>query len=155
MQLSDRLSGLLAAGLGLAVVLFARTFPPMPGQDIGPALFPSLAGIGLIGFGGWMVVADRGMARAWVRFDDWARRPRMVAHFVLVIAALIVYSLTLTVIGFFIASMIFLGVLMTAFGAPSKWALPLAVIVTLLIHYVFYSLLRVALPWGVLEGIAW
>jgi putative tricarboxylic transport membrane protein len=44
---------------------------------------------------------------------------------------------------------------MTAFGAPWKRAVPLAVIVTLLIHYVFYSLLRVALPWGVLEGIAW
>jgi putative tricarboxylic transport membrane protein len=79
----------------------------------------------------------------------------MVANFTLVIAALIVYALTLPFVGFFITSMVLLSVLMTAFGAPWKRAVPLAVIVTLLIHYVFYSLLRVALPWGVLEGIAW
>jgi putative tricarboxylic transport membrane protein len=29
------------------------------------------------------------------------------------------------------------------------------VIVTLVIHYAFYSLLRVPLPWGVLERFAW
>ena len=27
--------------------------------------------------------------------------------------------------------------------------------VTLIIHYVFYKLLRVPLPWGLLQGVAW
>jgi putative tricarboxylic transport membrane protein len=32
---------------------------------------------------------------------------------------------------------------------------PLAVVVTLIIHYAFYKLLRVPLPWGLLQGVAW
>lgn len=155
MQLSDRLTGLLAAGLGLVVVLVARTFPSMPGQDIGPGLFPTLAGLGLIGFGAWLVIADRSALRAWVRFDDWARRPRMVVNFALVILALVVYALLVTPVGFFITSLAFLAVLMTAFGAPPRLALPTSASVTLVIHYIFYSCLHVPLPWGLLEGVAW
>jgi putative tricarboxylic transport membrane protein len=155
MQLSDRLSGLLAAGLGLAVVLLARTFPPMPGQDIGPGLFPTLAGVGLIAFGTWLIIADRTAISGWVRFDEWARRPRMVANFVVVILALVVYALLVTPVGFFLTSFVFLAVLTTAFGVPARLGLPTSVVVTLAIHYVFYSWLRVPLPWGVLEGVAW
>jgi putative tricarboxylic transport membrane protein len=149
------MSGVLAVCLGLAVVLLTRTFPPMPGQSIGPALFPSLAGAGLIAFGTWMVVADRAARGGWLRFDDWVRRPRMVANFALVIGALVVYALVLPVLGFFASSAAFLVALMTTFGAPPRRALPLAVVVTLAIHYVFYSLLRVPLPWGLLEAVAW
>lgn len=155
MQLSDRLSGVLAVCLGLAVVLLTRTFPPMPGQSIGPALFPSLAGVGLIGFGAWMVVADRAAAGGWLRFDDWVRRPRMVVNFALVIVALVVYALVLPVVGFFLTSLVFLALLMMVFGAPGRRALPIAAVVTVAIHYVFYSLLRVPLPWGLLEAMAW
>ena len=32
---------------------------------------------------------------------------------------------------------------------------PVALLMTLLIHYAFYKLLRVPLPWGVLQRIAW
>ena len=38
---------------------------------------------------------------------------------------------------------------------PRVRSLPLALVVTLVIHYAFYKLLRVPLPWGVLQGIAW
>ncbi len=155
MQLSDRLSGVLAVCLGLVVVLLTRTFPPMPGQSIGPALFPSLAGVGLIGFGAWMVVADRAAAGGWLRFDDWVRRPRMVVNFALVTVALVVYAAILPVVGFFLTSLVFLALLMMVFGAPGRRALPTAAVVTVAIHYVFYSLLRVPLPWGLLEAMAW
>jgi putative tricarboxylic transport membrane protein len=155
MNLSDRLSGLLAVCLGLSVVLLTRTFPPMPGQSIGPALFPSLTGAGLVAFGAWMVVADRAAGGGWLRFDDWVRRPRMVANLVLVVVALVVYALVLPVVGFFVTSAVFLTTLMVTFGAPARRALPVAVVVTMAIHYAFYSLLRVPLPWGLLEAVAW
>lgn len=146
---------MLAASLGLVVLAWTRTFPPMPGQSIGPALFPSLAGIGLIGFGVWMAASDRASSGGWLRFDDWARRPRMVANFALVIAALIVYAAILPFVGFFLTSVVFLAALMLAFGAPPRHALPIAAIVTVVIHYAFYTWLRVPLPWGLLEAIAW
>ena len=34
--------------LGLAVMLLARDFPPIPGQAYGPALFPMVLGAGLV-----------------------------------------------------------------------------------------------------------
>jgi putative tricarboxylic transport membrane protein len=36
-----------------------------------------------------------------------------------------------------------------------RWIVPLAVVVTLAIHYAFYKLLRVPLPWGWLEPLGW
>jgi len=157
MQLSDRLSGLLAAVLGLVVVAYARTFPPMPGQDIGPSLFPTLVGLGLLGFGGWLVVADlrRREPVRWVRFDAWTRRPRMVANAVVLVAALVLYVTVVEPVGFFLTSTAFVTVLMVTFGASRARALPTAMAVTLVIHYAFYTLLRVPLPWGVFQGMAW
>jgi putative tricarboxylic transport membrane protein len=48
-SLMRRLMGSLPVGLlGLAVLLLARDFPPIPGQAYGPGLFPMLIGAGLI-----------------------------------------------------------------------------------------------------------
>lgn len=157
MQLSDRLSGLLAMALGLAVVLYARTLPPMPGQDIGPSLFPTLIGSGLVGFGAWIAFAglrvrDR---EPWIGFDAWTRRPRMVVNALLVVVAMVAFIVVVTPLGFFLTSTVFLAGLTVAFGGSRVWAIPAALLVTLVIHYAFYSLLRVPLPWGVLQGMAW
>ena len=156
MRLSDRLSGLLALVVGVAVVFYTRTFPEMPGQNIGPALFPSLAGAGLAGFGLWLVMADVVSARTpLVSFDEWTSRPRMVLNFALVVGALVGYILLAEPLGFFITGLLLLSVLMFAFGARRRWILPVALIMTFAMHYAFYTLLRVALPWGVFRAIAW
>ncbi|ODS57336.1 MAG: hypothetical protein ABS36_05445 [Acidobacteria bacterium SCN 69-37] len=155
MHLSDRLTGLLAALLGLAVILYARTFPPMLGQDIGPALFPSLVGAGLLIFGAVLAATDANLGARWVEFAPWTRRPRMVVNGLLVMAMLGFYVVAVEPVGFLVTSIVFLGVLMRALGAPLRVTVPVAVVVSLVIHYVFYSLLRVPLPWGVLQGIAW
>ena len=34
-------------------------------------------------------------------------------------------------------------------------AISVAVVGSLLVHFAFYKLLRVPLPWGVLQGVAW
>ena len=90
-----------------------------------------------------------------IELDDWVRRPRMVLNFVLVVADLLFYSLAVDHLGFFITAFVFLSVLFLAFGVARVWIAPVAVGVAIVIHYGFYSLLRVPLPWGVLEAIAW
>jgi putative tricarboxylic transport membrane protein len=169
MKLADALSGLLAALAGIAVVLHALTFPPMPGQPVGPSLFPIAIGTGLILAGAaLMLAAVRGPASAarppsavrrplseFVEFDAWARRPRMVANLLVVIADLSFYAIAVEALGFLITSVVFLAVLFLAFGVRRARILPFAVAVTLVIHYGFYTLLRVPLPWGVLEAVAW
>jgi putative tricarboxylic transport membrane protein len=57
--------------------------------------------------------------------------------------------------GFFITAFIFLGTLCFAFGVPRKHIMPIAIGVPFVIHYAFYTLLRVPLPWGLLERLAW
>jgi len=156
MKLGDAASGLLAALFGIAVVVHARTFPPMPGQPVGPSLFPMLIGAGLIVAGvALMVAGARRPSGAFVELEAWARRPHMLTNFALVIADLLFYAIVVDRLGFLITAVLFLSVLFLAFGVRRTRILPIAVAVTLVIHYGFYTLLRVPLPWGVLEGIAW
>jgi putative tricarboxylic transport membrane protein len=156
MKLSDTLSGLFTAIFGLAIVAYSSTFPPMPGQPVGPSLFPMVLGAGLALFGSVLAFsgARRGGSRS-IELDAWVRNPRKLLNFVLVIASLLFYSFAVDRLGFFITAFIFLSVLFLAFRVPRMRILPLAAAVTMAIHYGFYSLLRVPLPWGVLEGIAW
>jgi putative tricarboxylic transport membrane protein len=85
----------------------------------------------------------------------WVHRPRMVFNFALVIADLVFYILVVDGLGFLVTGFIFISALLLAFGVQRKWIVPIGIAVTLAIHYGFYTLLRVPLPWGVLEGIAW
>jgi putative tricarboxylic transport membrane protein len=162
-KLRDALSGLLFLIFGVAVVLYARTFPPMPGQSVGPSLFPMLAGIGLAAVGAALVISDlrqgasdfRQGAGPWLQPGEWVAKPGMVLNFGLVVADLIFYALVVNTLGFFIAASVFLTVLFAGFRVTTKWIVPLALIVTFTIHYAFYTLLRVPLPWGLLQEVAW
>jgi putative tricarboxylic transport membrane protein len=152
----DVAAGAVVLALGAAVVAMAATFPAMPAQNIGPALFPLLIGAGLAISGLVLVLGPRfGRAPDPVSFDEGLRRPRMAANAGLVIAGLVTYTLVVGTLGFFITSTALLAVLLLAFGTRPIHAFPVALIVPVLVHYVFYSVLRVPLPWGVLEGVAW
>jgi len=156
MRSSDLTTGLIVMAGGLAVAAYAQTLPPMPGQSIGPSLFPTIIGVGLALAGGALALS--GLTRRntpWLEIDAWARTPRALARVALVIVALIAYTLVVDALGFLITGVLFLSVLFAAFGARRGWILPIAIGVTVAIHYAFYTVLGVPLPWGVLEAIAW
>lgn len=156
MRFSDTISGLFLALFGAAAIAYSQTFPPMPGQNVGPSLFPSLVGGGFVAFGlALMLPALRRGDRPWVSVEPWVRRPRMALNFALVIGMLAFYALTVSTLGFFLTSIAFLCVLFFAFGVRARWIVPVAAGVTFAIHYAFYTLLRVPLPWGLFEAIAW
>lgn len=156
MRLNDTLTGLLILAFGLAVAAYARTFPPMPGQPVGPSLFPTLIGLVLAMLGAGLAAAGlRHRGARPVEIDDWVRRPRIVINFLSVVAALVFYAVAVDRLGFFITGFAFLSVLMLTFGVRRVWIAPLAAAVTLAMHYAFYTLLRVPLPWGLLENLAW
>lgn len=156
MKFNDTFAGLLILIFGLAVIACARTFPPMPGQNVGPSLFPALIGGGFVLFAAALIFSGlRRRGTPWIEIDEWVRRPRMLLNFALVIGALVFYALAVDALGFFITGILFLCALLAAFGVRHRLILPVAVLVTAAIHYGFYTLLRVPLPWGLLEGIAW
>jgi putative tricarboxylic transport membrane protein len=154
-KLSDSLSGLLILLLGAAVLAHASTFPPMPGQTIGPALFPTLVGMGLMLVGGLLFWGGRSTGRGWGALDHDMRRPRMALNFAIVIASLMAYALLVGRLGFFITAALLLAILFRAFGVRLRPTLVLTAFLPFALHYIFYSLLHVPLPWGVLESLAW
>ena len=156
MRLNDTLSGLLLVLLGAAVVACARTFPAAAGHGVGPGFFPILTGVGLALCGAVLMWSGRRQRdAAWLEVEDWMRRPRMVLNGALVIGGLIFYALAVDTVGFFITGFVFLAVLFLAFGVRRRWIAPIAAAVTFGLHVAFYTFLRVPLPWGWLEGIAW
>jgi len=58
-------------------------------------------------------------------------------------------------LGFVLTGTACLGALFLKFGVKPVRAIAIAVVATLVIHTLFYKLLRVPLPWGVLERFAW
>jgi putative tricarboxylic transport membrane protein len=152
----DLLSGVLLVVFGVVVALYACTFPTEAGPGVGPGAFPLLIGIAIAGCGAALIGSGLKQPRPKLfEFEEWVRRPRMAFNGALVIGALIFYALAVETLGFFITSFVILAGLFTAFGVRWRWTVPVAAGVTLGLHFAFYTLLRVPLPWGWLEGMAW
>jgi putative tricarboxylic transport membrane protein len=81
--------------------------------------------------------------------------PRRVLAFVIAIGVNVFYILTVDFLGFIPVGTIYLAALFAVLGVRLRTAVPLALVVTLAIHYAFYKLLRVPLAWGLLQGVAW
>jgi putative tricarboxylic transport membrane protein len=58
-------------------------------------------------------------------------------------------------LGYFLTAPLVLGAILAAFRVRWTALVPVALAVPVLIHYIFYSVLKVPLPWGVLTPYAW
>ena len=91
----------------------------------------------------------------WIRFEPWVQSPRHVAGFIGVIGSVVFYIVAANWLGFLLTSLIILTVLFRLFGVALGRSIVMAAIATFVIHFAFYKLLRVPLPWGVLTNYAW
>ncbi|MCW4153240.1 tripartite tricarboxylate transporter TctB family protein [Halomonas sp. 18H] len=157
MSHNDRLSGSLLVLFGALVLWRASTFPTLAGLEYGPGLFPAIAAIGLMVCGAAIGLGPRSRRPAQSTpteparpSDRWAAA-RPLALLVVVCG----YGLLLAPLGFHIAS--FLAVFATGrvFGLRVTGAALLALPLVIGVHLLFYSLLRVPLPWGLLTPLAW
>ena len=156
MKLNDAVFGAVLLVLGVAVLLATRTYPHMPGQNVGPALFPGLIAAGLIVCALLLIVSGvRRHAQApWFELMPWVgSRPHVVA-FLTVVGAVVFYIALVDRIGFLIIAPLALFAMFAAFRVRWPTGAVVAVVSSLLIWYAFYKLLRVPLPWGVLERFA-
>ena len=71
------------------------------------------------------------------------------------LAGTVFYILCADTVGFIVCSVLVLLALQWALGVRPLLALGVALLATLVIHACFYKLLRVPLPWGWLQPIAW
>ena len=157
MKLNDAVFGLLLLALGVAVLVAVQSFPNIPGQKVGPALFPGLIATGLC-IGGLLLVVQGLRARAsvpWVTLASWTRSPRHLLAFLILIVSVLFYILASERLGFLPCAVLLLTALFHVLRVPLLKSVLYAAVAALLIHFAFYKLLRVPLPWGVLVDFAW
>lgn len=157
MKLNDAIFGLIFLVLGAAILFVVQAFPKIPGQQVGPGLFPGLIAVGLCVCGVLLISSGwRQRASApWVAMEEWVRSPRHVLAFFVLLGSIVFYMLVATALGFLPTAIIILATLFYVLKVPAARALLIAVIAALAIHFIFYKLLRVPLPWGVLTNYAW
>jgi len=156
-KLSDAVFGLLLLALGAAVIAVVSSYPTIAAQRVGPSLFPGLIALGLV-IGG-LILLVRGLRQRatvpWVRFEPWVRSPRHVAGVLGVIGSIVFYIVAADWLGFFLTALLILTISLWLFGVRLGRSIVIAAIATFVIHFAFYKLLRVPLPWGVFTNFAW
>jgi putative tricarboxylic transport membrane protein len=157
MRLPDRVTGLFLVGLGAAAAYGGWKLPPVPGQPVGPNVFPLVIGIGLALFG--LAIAF-GIGHSFeeeeeiVPFEGGAAPAPQGKLYglraLLPPALLLFYVVVAERVGFILTAAIIVYVTATALGARWKLALPLTIGAPIVIHLIFSKLLRVPLPIGLL-----
>ena len=158
MRLPDRVTGLFLVGLGAAAAYGGWQLPPVPGQPVGPNVFPLVIGTGL---------ALCGLAIAFGIGHTFEEEEELIPieggqppqpppgklyglRALLPPALLLFYVAMADRLGFIITAALIVFVTSTALGAKWKLSLPLAVLAPIGIHLIFSKLLRVPLPAGLL-----
>jgi len=156
MRLNDAILGGALIALAAWMIWLTTFFPPFPGQEYGPDLFPRILGAGIILCGAVLVargLAARRAGEAWVTFAEWVRQPRRLWSFLVMLGAMVLYLVAAEPVGFIpVAFAILLG-LFSWFGVRLRLGLPVAAGMTLAVHWFFASLMRVPLPRGVLTDL--
>jgi putative tricarboxylic transport membrane protein len=152
---------------GAVLVVFAgllfvhvQGFPAIPGQQVGPSALPKALALGLAVCGTILFVRGlraraRGTKGRWVEVPAWFAAPPQVLGFAVLVAVNLLYLLAVDRLGFVLTGWIYLGALMGVLRVRPVRAVVIGLLMTLLIHYCFYKLLRVPLPWGLLQPVAW
>ena len=161
MKVNDAIWGALFLLLSVVLLVHVQGFPKIPGQQYGPAIFPGVLAAAL-GICALLLIAKgfaartHGHARArWLALEPWTRSRRRVFAFAVTIGINLFYIVAVNSLGFILTGIVYLSALFAVFGVRLKWGVALAVVATLVIHTAFYKLLRVPLPWGVLQPILW
>jgi putative tricarboxylic transport membrane protein len=156
LKINDAVFGALLILLGIAVLVAVQGYPRIPGQNVGPSLFPGMVATVLVVCGALLVVSgirarhDAG----WLAALPWLRSPPHVARFAVIVGAVVAYILLAGSLGFLIVAPLALLAMFLAFGVRPVTAVVVALVASVLIWYAFYKLLRVPLPWGILERFA-
>ena len=157
MKCNDVLSGLLTGGFALAIYLGAQAFPTIPGQNVGPKVFPVLIAAGMLLCA--VLLVARGLrtlgSEKWVTLPSWMGQGRAAFGFLLVPLCLVFYVAASESLGFIPTAVLMLLAMFLTYGVRWRTALIVAVLGSLIIHGLFYKLLKVPLPWGVLSPYAW
>lgn len=155
MKVNDAISGGIFLALAIFAFVQAGKFPAMPGVPYGPSLFPRLVAV-VMGLGGAMLIwsgLKSARSEPWGALADWAYDPRSYLIFFSIIGSVVAYILLADILGFLLISFLLLLLLfcVTRGVRPLASNLVIAAVTSVLIYFVFAEMLRVPLPYGVVE----
>ncbi len=155
MKVNDAIVGTCLVALAIAILVHIQAYPLIPGQNYGPALFPGVIAVGLIACGGLLIRRGFHKRGPLVSLATWMRDPSLVTNFLAICAVLVFYIAVAGTLGFIPTATICLVALFLKLRVRPLPAIVVAIVATLVIHTLFYKLLRVPLPWGVLAPVLW
>ena len=161
MHIPNRATCIGIAVLGAAAAYGGSLLPPVPGQQVGPNVFPMVIGIGLVLCG---IAIAIGIGKSFeepeevVPSEDGAHVPAdavpPVAHGALKTLVppllLLFYAFTVDHLGFIPTAAVMVATTCFALGGTWRSALVLALCAPPAVHLIFAKLLRVPLPPGLL-----
>jgi len=156
-RLIDRLVGIGLVVLGAAVMNAARSFPNVPGQQLGASTLPTLVGAGLV------ICALALIVRSF-RPGAYRNAPSQTAQSVesssgepvrerigpplALIGAVLLYVFVSETAGFLLVAPVCLWIGFTVLGVGLARAIAWSLAASIVVHLVFYKMLKVPLPWG-------
>lgn len=152
MKLNDAVFGAIFFVLSLLVLSDTRSYPKIPGQDVGPAAFPAVVA-GLLAICSVLLVVQGWRARhehPWFERGAWTKSPAHIVAFAVTLGGIALYVFASQAIGFLVIGVVILTTMMLALRVRLVAAVTVAVAATVVIHVIFYKGLRVPLPWGIL-----
>jgi putative tricarboxylic transport membrane protein len=159
MHLSDRITGGFLVLLGALAFWGGSRLPGVPGQDVGPAVFPMVIGAGLM-LCGTLIALGIGRSFEAPEPEDADATPGLAGRLgrfaplaaMVPPALLIFYMLAAERLGFLVTASAMVLACALALGASWRLALGMALVAPPAVHLVFYKLLRVPLPEGLLAA---
>lgn len=158
MKLSDRVTGTFLVALGGLTAYHGHKLPPVPGQQIGPEVFPVVTGLCVALCGALIVLgigsrfeqeAEADLAKhGGENIAEVERGPLYKLRVLIPPALLVFYVIAVDRLGFIPTAAIIAFLTSIALGARLKLAVPVALLAPVGVHLVFYKLLRVPLPDG-------
>ena len=158
MKLDDRVLGGGLFAFGALVFWHAQSFPLMAGLPYGPGLFPSIAAVGMMACGAAIALFRKPVPASSQTPAGTDNRPTGAAaafRLAAILAIVIAMALSMDWLGFHISASLCVAATALVFGRGPVSALALGITSAFVAHAIFYSFLRVPLPWGLLEPVAW
>jgi len=156
-RLNDAVIGAVLIAFALVAYFEARTFPQLPGQNYGAALFPLIIAVGL-GVSGLLLVASglRTLRTVpLVNLGPAGNRAGRFFNVALVLACLVFYIVASEPLGFIPTAFLIVAILLIRLRGRPLSSLLIAAATVFAIHVAFSRWLLVPLPWGVLEPLVY
>ena len=155
-KINNVISGLVSISFGFFLISLAVKLPSVKHINFGPGFFPLIVGYGFVIAGIFLLMSST----MWTEKTDFWKLSRntiqvnvyKVLQTLPVFFAMVFYIWFAEAWGFLPVMMILLTGLMYWFGNSLKRSIAVSFCATLILHSFFYQLMKVSLPWGVLES---